>query len=230
MFDRFLAEFLARLPEHSRTVEADPIHGVLVPAGRGEEFDIALAELREVGEVQCGGYRMDPHGTPAPEGRYLAPTVVTLSAETVLQRPLRCFTHEIFFPLIPVVRCAGNDNQIAEQMLQMMAESPFGLRASLWAQEPAVLARFAQAIDSVGLVIFNDDHARSPDFASPWGGPKRSGGPYGESHFFWEKTSRLQALSLGTLANAEIEAIFEALGCRTLLTRRAGLPGGGPLE
>lgn len=230
VFDRFLAEFLARLPEHSRTVEADPIRGVLVPAGRGEEFDIALAELREVGEVRCGGYRMDLHGTPAPDGRYLAPTVVTLSAEVVLEKPLRCFTHEIFFPLIPVVRCAGSDDRIAEQMLHIIAESPFGLRASVWAQDPAVLARFAQAVDSVGLVIFNDDHARSPDFASPWGGPKRSGGPYGESHLFWEKTSRLQALSLGTLASPEIEAIFEALGCRTLLIGSAALQGGGPIE
>lgn len=233
VFDRFLAEFLARLLEHSRTVEADPIQGVLVPAGRGEEFDTALAELREVGEVQSGGYRMDPYGTPAPDGRYLAPTVVTLPAEVVLQRPLRCFTHEIFFPLIPVVRCAGSDDHITEQMLHIIGESPFGLRASVWAQDPAVLARFAQALDSVGLVIFNGDHARSPDFASPWGGPKRSGGPYGESHFFWEKTSRLQALSLSTLASPEIEAIFEGLGCRTLLVGPAGLAaslGGGPIE
>ncbi|HEX2567961.1 MAG TPA: aldehyde dehydrogenase family protein [Polyangia bacterium] len=227
VFDQFLAEFLARLPEHSRTVEADPVHGVLVPAGRGEEFDAAFAELREVGEVRCGGYRMDPQGTPAPEGRYLAPTVVTLPAETVLQRPLRCFTHEIFFPLIPVVRCAGSDDEIAEQMLRIIGESPFGLRASVWARDPAVLGRFAQAIGSVGLVIFNDDHARSPDFASPWGGPKRSGGPYGESHFFWEKTSRLQAFSLGTLAGPEIAAICEALGCRTWVTGLAGPAGGG---
>ena len=225
VFDRFLAEFLERLPEHSRTVEADPTEGVLVPAGRGDDFDTALAELREVGQVQSGGYRMDPHGTPAPEGRYLAPTVVTLAAEAVFQRPLRCFTHEIFFPLLPVVRCAGNDDQIAEQMMRIVAESPFGLRASVWAQDPAVLARFAQAIGSVGLVLFNEDHARSPYFASPWGGPKRSGGPYGESHFFWEKTSRLQALSLGTLAGPALEAIFEALGCRTLLNGLSGLSG-----
>ena len=90
-----------------------------------------------------------------------------------------------------------------------------------------MLAHFAQAIGSVGLLLFNEEHPRAPDFASPWGGPKKSGGPYGESHFFWEKTSRLQALALGTLAGPERDALFEALGCRTLL---AGIAQGGRAE
>lgn len=215
-FSDFRQQLLSRVSE-LRTVVQDPEGGVLVPVARPEGFFAALEELKAIGEVHCGGFRMDANGEPDEEGMFVSPTVVSIDAAACLDRPLKAFHEEIFFPLIPVVRFRGSDAEIEGQMLQLMQQSPFGLRASLWAQDAAVLGRFASALSDVGLLIFNDDHAQCPDYASPWGGPRRSGGPNGESHLFWEKTSHLQALACSTLDDEQICALAESLGCAGLL-------------
>lgn len=213
VFEPFVDAFLADVPRHSRTVPADGEHGVLVALANPDAYRAALAEIRTVGDVRCGGYTMTADGTPDPAGPYAAPTVVTLSAEACRGRRLLCFDEEISFPLIPVVRFDGSDDAIADSMIEMVEDSPFGLRASIWAASAAVLARFVRDIRSVGLILCNDDHARTPVYASPWGGPKRSGGPRGESHLFWEQTSHLQAIACERLSQPQIDAILAELGC-----------------
>jgi acyl-CoA reductase-like NAD-dependent aldehyde dehydrogenase len=210
-FERF-TEALVRRSVDARTVEEDPAHGLLVPVRLVDRYDAALAEVREVGEVLTGGYRMNLRREPDPAGIYVAPTVVSLTGEAALSRSLRCFEEEIAFPLFPVVRFDGPDDVVQEQMLELARRSPFGLRASLWARDPAVIARLTAGLDGVGLVLVNQDHARAPDYVSPWGGPGRSGGPFGESHFFWEKTSRLQAIACNGLSEAEVRRVLEELG------------------
>src|SRR5207253_1870148 len=49
-FERFMSALLARLPQHSITVEADPINGVLSPTANLPGFLTALQEARQVGE------------------------------------------------------------------------------------------------------------------------------------------------------------------------------------
>jgi acyl-CoA reductase-like NAD-dependent aldehyde dehydrogenase len=213
IFDRFVDAFLAEVPRHSQTVEADGEQGVLVGLADPAAYRIALEQIRAVGEIRCGGYTMAADGTPDPYGRHAAPTIVTLSAEAIRERPLLCFDEEISFPIIPIVRYDGDDTSIAEEMIATIERSPFGLRASVWTSTAEVLAHFVREIRSVGLVLCNDDHARTPVYASPWGGPKRSGGPRGESHFFWEQTSHLQAITCERLSEREIRALALALGC-----------------
>ena len=78
----------------------------------------------------------------------------------------------------------------------------------------------ARSQEPVDLHLANDQHAHVPAFASPWGGVGRSGGPNGESHFFWEKTSHLQAITCRTLSEPQVAAILEALGARSLVEPR----------
>ncbi|MEZ4293447.1 MAG: aldehyde dehydrogenase [Polyangiaceae bacterium] len=213
VFDRFVEAFVADVPRHDKTVPADGEEGVLVALANPEGYRAALAEIREVGEIRCGGYTMSEDGRPDPEGIYAAPTVVTLTAEACRGRRLACFEEEISFPLIPVVRFDGDDDTVHGEITEMVEKSPFGLRASIWTASAEVMARFVEDVRSVGLILCNDDHARSPLYASPWGGPKRSGGPRGESHLFWEQTSHLQAIACDRLSAEEIRAIVTRLGC-----------------
>ncbi len=210
--DAVLERFLQLVPFVSRTVPADPVDGMLVPVGRPDAFEIALAEVRDLGHIRCGGYRMDEHGERRDDGRFVAPTVVELDASTVLSRPLRCFDEEITFPLIPLVRCATDDELALQQMTSIASSSAFGLRASVWTREPERIAAFTRALGGTGLLLFNDDHAQCPVFVSPWGGPGRSGGASGEHHLFWQKTSRLQAIGARQLDRGGLDAVLGALG------------------
>ncbi len=219
VYDRFVDALVATLPEASRTIEADAEHGRLVPIARIDEWSLALQELRTVGTVRAGGHRMTKDGARDTTGAYAAPTVVALDAARCLERPLRCFAEEIAWPLIPVVRCDGDDERALTAMCAIMAASSHGLRASIWTQSPTVMARFVREVGHVGLLRFNEEHARAPWFASAWGGSRKSGGPNGELHFFWEKTSRLQAIDCSRLGASQIETILDALGCGALITR-----------
>jgi enoyl-CoA hydratase/carnithine racemase len=210
-FDAFVDAFGARA-NGCRTIAQDPAVGVLAPLPHPDAFDAALVELREVGTVVTGGYRMQADGSRDANGAYAAPTIALMDADICFKRSLRCFDEEVFFPLIPVVRFKGSDAQIQSDMVELVRRGPFGLRMSLWTETESVLAYFARNVDNTGLLIFNDEHAQCPRHAAPWGGPGRSGGPGGESHFFWEKTSHLQAIAARRLAPAQRSAILGALG------------------
>lgn len=225
VYPRFVRDLRARMPALSVTAEADPVHGNLVPVARPEGFFAAFEEVRPLGKVDGGGYRMDAQGRPDPEGNYVAPTLVELEAETVIDRSLKCFDDEIFFPLIPVVRFSGKDAAIRAEMSSIIDRSPFGLRASVWSEDPEVLRYFAQQLNAVGLLIFNDDHAQSPKYASPWGGPRRSGGPHGENHLFWEKTSHLQGVRCQGLSFQQAQSVLQGLGHAQLSSK---LPAPAP--
>ncbi|PRP93388.1 putative enoyl-CoA hydratase echA8 [Enhygromyxa salina] len=184
-----------------QTVEADPERGSLVPLFRPEKFDLLLAEARRRGEIATGGHRVDASGQPSETGSYGAPTVVMLDHhlaghdtghDDLLESPLFC--EEINVPILPVVSYAGDDAAILDAMLRTINGIPFGLRTSLWTRDDAVATTFVRAAKDVGLIMINRDHAHHPSYLSPWGGPKRSGGPHGESHLFWQKTSHLQGV------------------------------------
>lgn len=219
LHERFVQALVEKV-QHAKPVEVDPAGGTLVPLGRPETFVEVVEEARSVGRLLTGGYRMTKDGTKDAQGLYAAPAVVSMSAEACLSQRLRCFDEEIFFPLYPVIRFDGTDEAILDQMMELLRRSPFGLRASLWTQEPKVMARFAAEIGGVGLLVLNRDHAHVPEFVSPWGGPGRSGGAYGESHFFWEKTSHLQAIACRSLSPAQLRAVLEALGGFSLVEVR----------
>ncbi len=222
VFDAFVDGMRATLPAAARTIQADPQRGRLVPVARPDDWAYALDELRAIGTVCAGGHRMAADGAADERGAWLAPTIVAVDAAAVLARPLRCFTDEIAWPLVPVVRFTGDDERVLGEMCRVLADMSHGLRASVWTRSPSVMARFAVEVGCVGLLRFNDDHARPPAYASAWGGTRKSGGPNGELHFFWEKTTHLQAIDCRRLSTGEVDALVQALGCASFDPRAGG--------
>lgn len=188
--------FVAGLRERAaalRSVEVDPLAGPLVPLARPERFDHLVEEARRRGELVLGGRRMQADAEPSPSGPYGEPSLVVIDHDPALAgSPL--FAEEINVPVLPIVRYAGSDAEILAAMLDTIERVPFGLRASLWTRSEAVAVELVRGLREVGLVIVNGDHAQHPRFLSPWGGPKRSGGPRGENHPFALETTRLQGV------------------------------------
>lgn len=190
--EAFTAGLCARA-QALRTIAADPERGVLMPLLRPDSFVRSVAEAAEHGEVRTGGHWTDAKGERVTSGLFPAATVAVLDhCEELAQSPL--FHEEIFAPVLPVVRFAGDDDQILGAMIELVRATPYGLRASIWTASEPIATHFVRAMGHMGLVIVNGDHAQHPAFLSPWGGPRRTGGPYGESNLFWQKTSRLQGV------------------------------------
>jgi enoyl-CoA hydratase/carnithine racemase/acyl-CoA reductase-like NAD-dependent aldehyde dehydrogenase len=208
------AAFVAGLCERANalgTAIADPEAGPLVPLFQPEAFDQLLEQATRHGQIVCGGHRTDAGGQASAAGVYGAPTVVTIDYhDALLDSPLFC--EEIGVPILPVVSYTGDDAAILATMLRTINEIPFGLRASIWTRDDDVATTFVREAKQVGLVLVNQDHAHHPSFLSPWGGPKRSGGPHGESHLFWQKTSRLQGVSAPPAIMPGIRAALHGVG------------------
>jgi hypothetical protein len=102
-------------------------------------------------------------------------------------------------------------------MCSFIRSSAFGLRTSVWTQSRDVVENLGGAIDGVGLLKFNDDHMTPPFAASNWGGPKRSGGPSGQSSHFCHATTKRQAIACNDLPVDALRGLLETLGCGHLL-------------
>jgi hypothetical protein len=56
------------------------------------------------------------------------------------------------------------------------------------------MRKFAKQLDNCGILRINLRHVGFSYYISTHGGTKRSGGPYGEMNYFWQRTSHLQGV------------------------------------
>lgn len=218
VFEEFVSQLLSQSSRYSSTVEADPEKGVLIPVSEMEAYQTALEELKNIGEIRCGGYRMQADGTKDDNGTYVAPTIVTLKAKDCLEKVLSSFNKEVFFPLLTLVCFNGDEKKVVDEMITLINNNPFGLRTSVWTQETTVIESFSRGVNSMGILRFNEDHCVTPTYSSFWGGPGRSGGPYGELNLFWQKTTHLQSIDCTKLSKKEVSAVLIGVGCSNLVS------------
>jgi acyl-CoA reductase-like NAD-dependent aldehyde dehydrogenase len=195
VFEEFVSQLLSQSSRYSSTVEADPEKGVLIP----------------VSEMQADGTKDD-------NGTYVAPTIVTLNSKECLETTLSSFNKEVFFPLLTLVCFNGDEKKVVDEMITLINNNPFGLRTSVWTQETTVIESFSRDVNSMGILRFNEDHCVTPTYSSFWGGPGRSGGPYGELNLFWQKTTHLQSIDCTKLSKKELSAVLIGVGCLNLVS------------
>jgi succinate-semialdehyde dehydrogenase / glutarate-semialdehyde dehydrogenase len=103
-------------------------------------------------------------------GNYYAPTVLV---DATPQMELSC--EETFGPVVPVFRFTSE-----EQALRLANDTPSGLAAYFYSQDPARIWRVAEALES-GIVGINEGAVSAE--AAPFGGVKESGyGREGSRH------------------------------------------------
>ena len=159
MFDRLVEQFVARMralkigdPLEAQT-EIGPLATEQILRGVDEQVQ---ASVRAGAKLLCGGRRVERPGF------FYEPTVlIDVPPDSPAAR------EEIFGPVAATFRVRD-----AAEAVAVANDTPFGLGASAWTNDPAEQELFASELES-GMVFINGMVASDPRL--PFGGVKRSG-------------------------------------------------------
>lgn len=206
-------ELLARLRVAAALVRpglpAEP--GVLLsPVLRSERFFGYVRDALAKGATLVhGARRLETDGTPSDTGLFLEPTVLRVDG-IARARTIDAVREETFFPLLPViVPAADDDPTLLDTLLHYVNSNPYGLRNSLWADDPAVIDRFVARTSNAGLLKVNDSHIGFLPYLPTHGGTGRTGGVFGEANYPMLRTTHLQGVSIASGLRPS-EAVFGA--------------------
>jgi acyl-CoA reductase-like NAD-dependent aldehyde dehydrogenase len=169
-----------------------------------EFFEFLEDALSKGADLLCGGHRANYQGNLDHHGQFLIPTVIRIK-DLSRAFQMRCMHEENFFPLIPLIRVSADttgtdkrakDMVIFKKMVHIANHNEYGLRISAWATSPFYVNKFAEHIQNSGLLRINCRHAGFSPYLATHGGTGRTGGPYGELNYVWQKTSHLQGVSI----------------------------------
>lgn len=194
IYEVFVNKFLEKVKKLKISLPT-ALGTVLSPVARIPEFFDFLNDALDKGaSLIYGGERVNHRDEPDSNGTYIRPTLIHVEDyDKALQ--MKCLKEEIFFPLIPLIKISGNDGEIFEKMIALANSHEYGLRASLWISSAKYLRKFAKQLDNSGLLRINVRHVGFSLFLSSHGGTKKSGGPFGEMNYIWQKTSHLQGIT-----------------------------------
>lgn len=196
IYKDFTAAFLDEVKQMKVGLPSDP-ETCLTPVLKMKEFYEFLDDAKEKGcKVLFGGDRIDHNGIPSQNGPYLNPTVISFEDNTDLWG-IKCLREENFFPLLPLVRIdSSSDAAIFDSMVELLNRNEYGLRTSVWVRSNLYTRKFVRHIHNSGLLRINSRHVDFSLYLSTHGGTGRTGGPYGEMNYLWQKTTHLQGISL----------------------------------
>lgn len=205
-----LVSALARQAAAIRPGRPDEDGVLLTPVLRNEKFFDCLADaLNNGAELVCGGHAMQEDGTRDATGIFLEPTVVLVQGIEGA-RELHAVRHETFFPLLPVIAAEpAPDDVLLERFLQYVNTNDYGLRNSVWANDPQTVAAFTDRVTNGGLLKVNDSHIGFLPYLPTHGGTGLTGGVFGEANYPALRTSHLQGVSVATGVRPR-EAVFGA--------------------
>ncbi len=199
IYQEFLTQVLEKVKRIKAGLPSDPnVH--LTPIGRLDEFKSVLSDAVKRGaKVRAGGQVINWKNEVSATGSFVEATVLSIdSCDRIYDYD--CIRHEGFFPLLPIVNVASslfknNDDLIAEAIINIVNNNDYGLRFSIWIESDRYLRRFIKYVDNAGIFRVNSKHVGFSDCLGTHGGTKKSGGPFGEMNYFWQKTSHLQGVS-----------------------------------
>lgn len=193
-------EFLRRFVEEAKKLRPglpreEGVH--LSPANKIQEFYDCLKDAVAKGaRMVCGGRQLNHLGDEDPEGCFIEPTVVAID-ELEQSLTMKCVLEETVFALIPVIKVAADsqsteadgDSDIFSKMMAVLDNNDYGLRASVWVKSDVYRDKFIERACNGGTLTINARHSDSNKFLAVRGGVKKSGGPFGEMNYIWEKTT-----------------------------------------
>lgn len=196
IYDEFKENFLKEVKKLKMGLPSDQ-ETCLVPVIKSKEFFESLEDaLNKGGILIQGGKRTDHKGKPRENGVYIEPTVIQIDDEKKAST-MKVIQEENFFPLLPLVRVTGkDDDEIFSKMVALSNFNEYGLRTSLWITSRYYTKRFINEIGNTGLFRINARHIGFSLYAATHGGTGKTGGPYGEMNYIWQKATHLQGITL----------------------------------
>ena len=135
--------------------------GALMNPQQLEKVERYVEEAKQDGaKVLVGGERVTEE--PCDKGWFYRPTVMEVE-----DNKMACVQEEIFGPVLAVIRYRDLDDAI-----RMANDSPFGLGAAIWSNNPKTLFKAGRALDA-GTVWMNTNVISTME--APFGGNKNSG-------------------------------------------------------
>jgi acyl-CoA reductase-like NAD-dependent aldehyde dehydrogenase len=197
--EKICDKFLSKFVEEAKKIKPFlPTHeeAVLSPVLKVEDFNNFLNDALEKGaNLLCGGYKINMNNEKDLRGIFIAPTVLEIDGDKINQ--MKCIEEENFFPLIPIIKVKGKtDNEIFDKMKKMSESNKYGLRISAHVNSNSYIRKFIKYFSDSGLLRINSRHVGFSLGLSTHGGVKRTGGPYGEMNYVWQKTSHLQGITV----------------------------------
>jgi acyl-CoA reductase-like NAD-dependent aldehyde dehydrogenase len=171
-------DFIKVLKEKSQKLKvglpADPNTDLPIIGTRAlyQNIDMISEALGKGAKLEAGGYRLNAQGERDESGIFYKPTILS-------DVPLDCkmWYHETFGPVLPVMKVDS-----FEQAINQANNSPYGLRTSVYSDDPAIWKRFFDEIEAPGVAV-NTDHLHFDDYYPHLGGLKTSG-LFGGKYFY----------------------------------------------
>lgn len=210
IYDQFVRRFVQAAESLKVGLPSDPAV-YLSPVGKiGQFFAVLEDALHKGAKLLCGGKQVNYLGQPDKRGAFITPAVLRIdNLEQAIT--MRCVKEENFFPLIPLIRVDAppssekarkEDEAILQRMIELVNGNAYGLRVSVWVRSEPVMYKFAKQISTGGLLRVNTRHVGFSPFLSSHGGTGKTGGPYGEMNYVWQKTTHLQGITVRNLARS----------------------------
>jgi acyl-CoA reductase-like NAD-dependent aldehyde dehydrogenase len=206
-------ELLALLRISTKQIRPGPPDepGVLLsPVLRSERFFTYVRDALAKGATLVhGGRRLETDGSPSDTGLFLEPTVLRVD-DIETASTIDAVREETFFPLLPVIVPEPQpDDALLDTLIGYVNGNPYGLRNSLWADDPSVIDRFVARTTNSGLLKVNDSHIGFLPYLPTHGGTGRTGGVFGEANYPMLRTTHLQGVSVARGVRPS-EAVFGA--------------------
>lgn len=174
IYDEFIETLVEKSEQLKVGLPADPQTDLPIIGTRAlyHILDMVEEALKKGAYLETGGYRINFHGEQDDAGLFYKPTI--LSAV-----PLDCkmWYQETFGPALPIMKVKDFD-----QAIDQANNTPYGLRTSVYSDDPTIWQRFFDEIKAPGIAI-NTDHLYFDDFFPHLGGLKTSG-IFGGKYFY----------------------------------------------
>lgn len=196
VYNKFKDKFIEKVKTLKPGLPSDPESSLSI-VGKAKEFFISLEDALQKGATLLyGGKKINWKGEVDPNGQFIQPTVISVMESPYINEML-CIKEEIFFPLLPLIVISGSsDEEIYKKVVRFVNTYDYGLRVSVWVNSPFYMERFIHEIHNCGILRVNSSHVGFSLYLSNNGGVNKSGGPFGEMSYIWEKTTHLQGISI----------------------------------
>ncbi|MFX0115859.1 MAG: aldehyde dehydrogenase family protein [Candidatus Hodarchaeota archaeon] len=174
IFDDFLEVLVEKAEKLRVGAPSDPKTDLPILGTRAlyQIVDMTDEALKKGAKLHCGGHRLNFQGEEDPSGFFYKPTILS-----AVDLSCKCWHHETFGPMLPVMKIKDFDEAI-----NRANNTQYGLRTSVYSDDPAIQQRFFSEIEAPGVAI-NTDHMHFDYFFPHLGGLKASG-VFGGKYFY----------------------------------------------